>query len=135
MDEQDVSAPNTGRKTVLVVEDNTSVREVFVRMLKHLDYDILETDGIAAAVGILNEAGPVDLVVSDCMLSNGSRGWDLIGHARRQRRDLPFLFITGHDSADVEAYLPRDATTRLMRKPFTLADLDRELRAALNGSS
>ena len=134
MDERDGSAPNTGRRTVLVVEDNASVREVFVRMLKYLNYDILESDGIAAAVGILNEARPVDLVVSDCMLSNGARGWDLIGHARGRRRDLPFLFITGHDAATVEAHLPRDATTRLLRKPFTLVDLDRALRAVLDGS-
>lgn len=134
LDDEEIPAGAARPRTVLVVEDDSSVREVFARMLQHLGYVVLEAEGVAEATGILDRAGRVDLVLSDCFLSNGSKGWDLAKLVRGKQQDLPFLFITGHDLGDVEAHLPSGPTTRLMRKPFTLEDLDRELRETLRDS-
>ncbi|MBX9700497.1 MAG: response regulator, partial [Acetobacteraceae bacterium] len=103
-----------GGATILLVEDDPSVRPVTASFLRDLGYHVIEAAGAAEAHALavaMEEA--IDLVVTDVMMP-GEDGAGLATRLRRDRPDLPVLFITGHAERD---RLPPGAA--VLGKPFT----------------
>jgi CheY-like chemotaxis protein len=108
-------------KRILVVEDDTALREVLQDALEFEGYVVSTAgNGVEAIEGIL--ATPPDLVVCD-MLLPGMDGSDLAAELQRRglRPGLPLVFLTGSDRAR-EAIGETDADA-LFEKPVGLADL------------
>lgn len=121
------SQPGSG--TLLVVEDDPSVRQGMLRMLEHAGYRVLAAaDGEAALV--LLEQGPVDLVLLDAVLP-GLPALETYQSVLRRRPATPVLLVSGYSEAMLDATLRRELSGRFLQKPFTLEELTRSVRAAL----
>ncbi len=73
-----------GGETVLVVEDDQRVRRVSVRRLKELGYAIIEVDSGPAALKMLDQGDPIDLVFTDVVMLGEMTGLDLAREVRRR---------------------------------------------------
>jgi CheY-like chemotaxis protein len=82
-------------KTVLVVEDEPSVRNLVIDVLHERGYATREAADGQTGLQILQGQSKIDLLVSDVGLP-GLNGRQLADAARAQRPDLPILFMTGY---------------------------------------
>jgi CheY-like chemotaxis protein len=122
-----VLAPAAGA-TVLIVDDDTQVRDLLHDTLELLGYRVLDADGGPAALRLL-QAGKPDLLVLDFAMPqmNGAQVADL---ARQLWPDLPIVFASGHaDTAAIKAAVGEDAP--ILRKPFEMDALARTLSGML----
>ena len=118
------------RELILVVEDEAAVRRLSVEALTELGYAVLEADGAAAALRILETRPDVDLLFTDVIMPevNGLR---LAESARRLRRDLRVLFTTGYTPETLGEEDALAPGARLISKPFAIEDLASQVRAVL----
>ena len=109
-------------RTVLLVEDDDSVRLLVSEVLSELRYDTLEAGSADEALPILTSHQRIDLLVSDVGLP-GMNGRQLAELARKQRPDLPILFVTGYaENAAMRAgFLGTNMS--MITKPFSIDTL------------
>ena len=121
-----------GPETILLVEDEISVRRLVRRNLESLGYHVIEAQDGLDALAKFDGNGHIDLVLSDVVMP-GMAGPELAETLRKRRPDLRFLFATGYpDERLLDPGLCRP-DTRVIQKPFEMATLAREVRAALSG--
>jgi signal transduction histidine kinase/ActR/RegA family two-component response regulator len=120
-----------GRETVLLVEDDPTVRAVTGRILREQGYTVLEAGSAAEARTVAAAAGRIDLLLTDVVMPGGS-GRELAEALTRTRRDLPVVFMSGY-TADVilRQGIVQEKVT-LLSKPFTADALADTLRKALD---
>ena len=107
-------------RTVLVAEDEESVREVVRLALQESGYRVLDAGAVEEALAIAAmDTNPIDLLVTDMEMPGGS-GQMLARHLRESYPKMRVLFVSGYytDLADL-AELPN---ARLIQKPFGLDD-------------
>ena len=120
-----------GRELILVVEDNNTLRASITAALSELGYAILEATNGQKALDILaEEHEAVNLVLSDIVMPEMG-GADLAYTIQKQYAHLPILFMTGYPLTKEESPLPN---LTWIRKPFTIQELSREIRAALDAA-
>jgi PAS domain S-box-containing protein len=114
-------------RVVLVLDDDSAVREVTAAMLRELGYSVVEAGSGGAALDILRTDEQVDILLADYAMP-GMNGADAAREAVAIRPGLPVLFITGY--ADLKAL--RDVgEERIIQKPFRDEELSRKVEAAL----
>jgi PAS domain S-box-containing protein len=112
-----------GSETILLVEDEDSVRQLLTQILQRHGYNLIVAEHPAAAlVAAGNHHSRLDLVVSDVVMPGGT-GPELVQTLREARPGLRALFISGYADAvfSKQGGLPRDA--QFLQKPFTAIDL------------
>ncbi len=116
----------TRRLSVLVVEDEESVRRGMVLLAKRLGHEVTSVGGFGAAARQLEEAGArYDAFLVDVHLDEAHSGFDLFEQLRLEGRgrERRIVFTTG-DSISVQT---RDQLQRaerpVLRKPFSLDEL------------
>ena len=114
-------------ETVLVVEDETSVRELVVDVLNDLGYRALEAVDGPSSLPILRSATRIDLLVTDVGLP-GMNGRQVADAAREQRPDLKVLFITGYAESAAIANGFLAPGMEMMTKPFAVDALAARIR-------
>jgi two-component system, cell cycle sensor histidine kinase and response regulator CckA len=126
------SARGSGH-SVLVVDDESDVRDIVRMILAREGYRVTCADGADAAFSQLKaNGGRVDLVITDLAMP-GVSGAQFIQRLRKQRREVPVLVMTG---TDLVQFLPdsvRELTQGVLSKPFdskTLLALVREAIAS-----
>jgi PAS domain S-box-containing protein len=118
------------REVVLVVEDEPAVRQFSVDALDELGYRVLEADGAAAALRLLELHPEIVLLFTDVVMPDVN-GAKLAEEARRRRPDLKVLFTTGYTRNAVVHNGVLDPGVDLIGKPFTLEALSAKLRSVL----
>ena len=105
--------------TILVVEDDTAVRDLVLRMLSEKGFEVLTANRAYDALQILKQRA-VDLLFTDLILP-GMDGVDLAREARRLRPGLKVLFTTGY----ARLATTRDAIRhgRVLYKPLRETEL------------
>ena len=116
--------------TVLIAEDDPDVRTFAISAARELGYQVVEADGAALALERLAERPEIDLLLTDVIMP-GVNGRQLVDAALAVRPDLKVVYMTGYTRNAIVHNGTLDAGTRLLTKPFTLEQLDRELRDAL----
>lgn len=113
-------------ETVLLVEDDPSVRILVREVLEELRYNTLEAADADAALPIIRSDERIDLLVSDVGLP-GMNGRQLAEVAREHRPDLPILFVTGY--AENAAIRAGFLGTRMdmITKPFAIDALSTKI--------
>jgi two-component system cell cycle sensor histidine kinase/response regulator CckA len=108
----------SGRKTVLVVEDDDPVRALLREVLRRQGYSVLEAcDGNAALQLADSNKLPIDLLVSDCLLPSLSGA--ALGRALRSRFPaLRVLFVSGYPSVEAAGGELTDPCDCFLQKPF-----------------
>lgn len=110
------------RLRALVVEDEASVREVAVAMLRGIGFEVLEAaDGVSARMVLEREH--LDLLLSDVVLPGGQRGPDIALEALARQPDLAVLFMSGYAESSVFQQFRREHEFSLINKPFRLGEL------------
>jgi PAS domain S-box-containing protein len=128
-----VMPPARGRgETILIVEDDSSVRFTVTELLKELGYSYIEAENAAAAIPHLQADQPIDLLVTDVGLPN-MNGRQLAEIGRQYRPDLKVLFITGYaEKAAIRSeFLGPDM--QMLGKPFTVDALGEKIRQIIQG--
>ncbi len=123
------AVPQSGSGTLLVVEDDASVRLGVVRMLEHAGYRVLAAADGEAGLSVLDQ-GAVDLVLLDAVLP-GLSALDTYRAIRSRRPDIPVLLVSGYSEAMLDATLRRELSGRFLQKPFSLEGLASRVRMLL----
>lgn len=122
--------PRGAGETVMVVEDDTSVRMIVTEVLGEIGYGAIEAIDAKTAIPILQSDQRIDLLISDVGLP-GLNGRQLAEIARQSRPDLKILFITGYaQNAAVRAGF-LDHGMDMMTKPFAVDALATKIRSIL----
>ncbi|WP_189341558.1 MULTISPECIES: response regulator [unclassified Mesorhizobium] len=108
------SGMESGRR-VLVVDDEPLIRMLVIDTLEELGLAAVEAGNATEAMTMLDSDHSIDLLVTDLNLPGGMDGRHLVDLARRTRRDLKVLFITGYAAAADDV---ADDQTHLLAKPF-----------------
>jgi PAS domain S-box-containing protein len=110
-------------ETVLVVDDEPTVRMLVVEVLEELGYAAIEAADGAAGLKLLQSDLRVDLLVTDVGLPGGMNGRQMADAARVGRPDLKILFITGYAENAVVGNGHLDPGMHVMTKPFAMEAL------------
>jgi CheY-like chemotaxis protein len=113
---------------LLVVDDNALVREVSAQMLRELGFGVAEAESGHAALDALARGETYDLWVIDIAMP-GLNGIETVRRARETSPGLRVLYVTGY--ADLSAMEHSTGDDPLIKKPFRLAELAAEVRAAM----
>jgi two-component system cell cycle sensor histidine kinase/response regulator CckA len=126
-------APGAVTETILVVEDETTVRNVVVRCLRSRGYQVLEAQhGEDALLVAERHNAPIHLVVTDVVMPNMS-GTELFHHLRRWYPKMRVLFISGYArSALPQEALEEGQGASFLAKPFTIEQLTTEVRRMIH---
>ena len=120
---------NNSNHIILVVEDDTRVREMSVSSLRELGYTVIHADGANRGLEKLNAHPETTMLFTDIVMPE-INGRQLAAEALRRRPDIKVLYTTG---------FARDAIARgeesepgLHLKPFTLVQLAAKMSAVLS---
>ena len=122
--------PDGGGETVLLVEDDASVRALTDRILTEAGYTVIVTDSGAAALDALGAAPHVALLLTDVVMPAMS-GVEVAERARELRPDLPVVFMTAYAHNRLTSL--REGAV-VIRKPFTPDRLLETVRTKLDRS-
>jgi PAS domain S-box-containing protein len=107
-------------ETVLVVDDEPTVRMLVVEVLEELGYAAIEAADGASGLKLLQSDARIDLLVTDVGLPGGMNGRQMADAARVDRPDLSILFITGYAENAVIGNGLLDRDMHVMTKPFAM---------------
>lgn len=125
--------PQTGnRETILLAEDDHSVRDLAVRVLERANYTTLTAeDGLQAIEVFTANQEKIDLVMLDMVMPkmNGREAREAI---MALRPDMPILFASGFDPATLAADGPPIDEQDILMKPYGIPDLLHKVREVLD---
>jgi two-component system phosphate regulon response regulator OmpR len=128
-----VSRDRTGsRPRILVVEDNSRIRELESEALTQLNYDVGVAASVDEASNLLNEAS-WDLLMTDVHLTGLSNGIELARSAKRRKRQLKTL-IVGGDLDELRSTDFRGIADATLKKPFTVTQLQEAVAALIQST-
>jgi NO-binding membrane sensor protein with MHYT domain/CheY-like chemotaxis protein len=127
--------PDPGRETVLVVEDDASIRALVVRVLEQRGYTVLAAASPGEAVALAGERrAPIDLLLTDVMLPEMS-GPELAKILTASQPGLPVLYMSGYTDTTVVRGGHLDAGATFIAKPFGPEPLLRKVREVLDATA
>ena len=119
--------------TVLVVDDEPSIRMLVTDVLKELGYLVIEAEDGVAGLKLLLSDMRIDLLVTDVGLPGGINGRQMADAARVNRQDLKILFITGYAESAVLGNGDLAPGMVVLVKPFPLEVLMTHVDKLING--
>ena len=133
----EVSLPSEwrGQGTVLVVDDDQTVRTTAGMLIERSGFSVLRASSGAEAVELFRKSSrEVSCVLLDVTMPvmDGEETFWLL---REIRADVPVLFMSGHSSRDIDSRLLGKTRVGRLRKPFRRAELEQGLRRVLEESS
>jgi len=120
--------------TVLVVDDEPSVRTLIDEVLAELGYNVLQAEHGATGLQILQSDNRVDLLVTDVGLPGGMNGRQLADAARLSRPSLKVLFITGYAESAVMGAGSLKPGMHILTKPFSMETLGSRIREIIEAT-
>ena len=121
-----------GTETILLVEDDSSLRTLIVRILKAYGYQVLVAPGgIEALVLASNPQQAIDAVISDVVMPD-MNGRELVEKLLETRPGLSTLLMSGYTDDEVLRRGVLHGETSFLQKPFTPDQLARKLRSVLD---
>jgi signal transduction histidine kinase len=131
--EEKAAAPRRGRsgESVLVVEDDSDVRDYVVETLASLGYKVFEAGEAESALRLLDENPSVHLLLTDVVMP-GMNGRKLAEEARLRRPDLKILYMTGYSRNAIMHQGRLDIGVDLLQKPISSEQLASAVRRMLD---
>ncbi len=122
----------TGTETILVTEDESSVRNMLQLMLKTAGYAVLAAENAEKAYEAYHSSTKkVDLLVTDVIMPGGS-GRSLHEKLKSERPDLKVLYISGYTDEIIAGHGILEEGFHFLQKPFTRAELLQKVREVLD---
>jgi signal transduction histidine kinase/ActR/RegA family two-component response regulator len=122
-----------GKETILVVEDESGVRALVIKLLKDLGYRVLQAQSGPHALDVWRQQGDeVDLLITDIVMPDGMNGVELAERVRSYRPELKVIYTSGY-LADLSREDIARHSDAYIAKPFSLMELARLVRRTLDG--
>jgi PAS domain S-box-containing protein len=118
-------------EVILAVDDNPDVRRAAVIQLQVLGYEVMEADGAAAALKVLESEQKIDLLFTDVVMPGGINGKELANKARAMRPQIKVLFTSGFPGKLAGSATELGAEDILLSKPYRRDDLARAVEQVL----
>ncbi|PWC28788.1 hybrid sensor histidine kinase/response regulator [Teichococcus aestuarii] len=118
-------------ETVLVVDDEPTVRMLVTEVLGELGYTAIEAADGAEGLNMLRSNAHIDLLVTDVGLPGGMNGRQMAEAGRVLRPGLKVLFITGYADSAVLSHGHLSEGMQVMVKPFSMEGLATRVRAMI----
>ena len=122
-----------GSETVLLVEDDSQVRNVARQVLERHGYRVLEAASGVDALRLYESSQPIHVVVTDMVMPGGVSGAQLARRMRALQPTLRFVFLSGYSTELGMAAGPDEGI--FLQKPFSQAQLLEAVRKALDSAS
>lgn len=120
-----------GGETILVVEDDASVRATSVELLSALGYSVLEAPNADSALAIVNSGVKIDMLFTDVVMPGNLRSPELARLATQRLPGLKVLFTSGYTQNAIVHSGRLDDGVELIAKPFSRERLAQKIRAVL----
>jgi len=121
-----------GAETILLVEDEPTIRRIVVRTLKGYGYTVLEASRADEALEVAKaHAGRIDVLVTDVVMP-GMGGRQLAERLHESRPETAVLYISGYTENAIVHHGVLDDGVEFLQKPFGPADLHARLRRMLD---
>jgi PAS domain S-box-containing protein len=127
---QEMPRAATG-ETVLIVDDEPSVRMVVIDVLESLGYAAIEAGDGPSALRVLQSDARIDLLITDVGLPGGMNGRQMADAARQRRPDLRVLFITGYAEGAAIGEGSLGPGMHLLTKPFAMQSLASRIKSII----
>jgi CheY-like chemotaxis protein len=121
-------------ETVLIVDDETTVRMLMREVLEEAGYTALDAADGPSGLKILGSDARVDLLVTDVGLPGGINGRQVADAGRKFRPDLNVLFVTGYAENATVGNGQLDPGMHVIAKPFGMIDFANKVREMIEGS-
>jgi len=108
----------------MIVDDDPEVRIVVAEFLEDFGYRVLQADGGAQALEVLERTPDLRMIITDIRMPDMS-GIELADVATQRRQDLKIILISGY-------FVSQQVSRRFLRKPFRMRELEAAVRAELN---
>jgi CheY-like chemotaxis protein len=117
-----------GSETILVVEDDESVRKLVVRLLAMLGYKMLEAVDVADALRIADTSErPIHAVITDVVMPD-THGPELVRRLSISHPSIRAIYMSGYTRGSIEV----NESIVLVQKPFAPKELARKVREVLD---
>jgi PAS domain S-box-containing protein len=126
----DAPEPQAKGETILLVEDEETVRKFIHRTLSARGYAILEAGNGAEALSVAAKSGPIDLVLTDVVMPN-MNGGQLAEKLKALQPNINILFMSGYTSNIFLSKGFLDPGARFLQKPFSQGELIRKVEEVL----
>jgi two-component system, cell cycle sensor histidine kinase and response regulator CckA len=128
-----VAANFHGSETILLVEDNEQVRNLTLKILKRLDYNVLVAESGDGALTLLEQHdGPVHLLLTDVIMPE-MNGRDLFDRVSSLETGVKVLFMSGYTDNVIAHHGIIDEGVNFIQKPFSVQTLAAKVREVLGG--
>ena len=122
------SSQRTGNETVLVVEDEATVRHLTCEMLENLGYTVMKASDPVQAMDLCREySGPIDLLLTDVVMPQMD-GRSLYRQLSPERPEMKVLYVSGYTEDAIVHHGVLDHDVNFLQKPFTVIGLTSKVR-------
>jgi signal transduction histidine kinase len=126
------SAPAAGSETILLVEDETVVRQLVAEILETTGYTVLQAgDGPSALELLRRHAEPVELLVTDVVMP-GMSGPEVAKAVTAMRPGMHVLYTSGYTDQAIGHHGVLEPGIAFLQKPFSADDLTTKVRGLLD---
>ncbi|MBS1877752.1 MAG: PAS domain S-box protein [Acidobacteria bacterium] len=122
--------PRRGTETILLIDDDPNLRRLAVSVLHDAGYRVLEATDALHAIRIAEET-PIDLLLTDVLMP-GMNGRNLAAKVLGMRPNSRVLYISGFNEDATLLQGVYEPGASFLRKPFTPAQLERNVREILD---
>ena len=120
-----------GTETILLVEDEESVRQLVRDTLASKGYRVLEAEnGEAGIAAVAHHKDKIDLIITDVVMP-GMGGREMVQQLVRAHPGTKVLFLSGYTEDAILSDGSIEQGTAFLQKPFTLQNLSRKVREVL----
>jgi two-component system, cell cycle sensor histidine kinase and response regulator CckA len=120
-----------GTETILLVEDEESVRQLVRDTLEGKGYKVVEAEnGEAGLAAATVHRGKIDLVITDVVMP-GLGGREMVEQLSKTRPETKVLYLSGYTEDAIISEGTIESGTAFLQKPFTLQNLSRKVREVL----
>ena len=120
-------------QTVLIVDDEPTVRRLVTEVLEDLGYAAVEAADSVSGLKVLQSDIRIDLLITDVGLPGGMNGRQMADAAREGRSALKILFITGYAENAALGYGQLAPGMHVLTKPFAIDVLAARIKAVITG--
>jgi CheY-like chemotaxis protein len=107
---------------ILIVEDHADTRMALSRLLRLDGHFVAEASSVAAAVEVINQSEPFDLLISEILLGDGT-GWDVLRQAKEDHRPAAAIAVSGSGMENEIHHSLKSGFCMHLTKPVTFERL------------
>ena len=128
--------PKRVAETILVVEDETVLRELVREILETVGYQVLDAASGQEALQVWQKhRGDVRLLLTDMSMPDGMSGRELAARLQKDNPRLPVIFSSGYSQEQLEETELTGPGQKFLSKPYQPEDLAQAVRSCLNSAA